>query len=111
MSKVEINEVKFEEMVKKGKSKSSIMREMYDNGYDVSSISKLSKSHYSFVYGVISRYCESKGEEIKSNKKESKSDIIRSKYDEGMTIGEISKSLNSNYSFVFSVCKKHRESK
>ena len=92
-------------------SKSEKMRQLYDNDMTVSEISKLLNSHYSFVYGVIQRHCEDSGIEMKKVTTTSKSDIIRELYDSGLTVGEISKQLNSNYSYVFSVVKKHREKK
>lgn len=90
-------------------NKSDIMRRMYDEGKLVNEISKELGVHYSFCYGVIDRYCKDTGREMRKVKRESKSDIIRSMVDRGMTVGEISKELNSNYSFVFSVVKRYRE--
>lgn len=87
------------------KSKSEMFRRMYDAGVEVSEISKLTNSHYSFVYGVVSS-----SREIRKVERESKADVIRTEYERGLSIGEISKKLNTNYSYVFSVVKKYRES-
>jgi len=92
-------------------NKSEVMRKMYDDGMSVSQISKKMNCHYSYVYGVIQRYCNKQGIEMRREKKETKSDVIRKMYDDGMKVGQIAKQLNSNYSFVFSVVKKYRESK
>lgn len=92
-------------------NKSQKMREMYDSGLNVSEISKKLGCHYSYVYGVIQRHCKKSNIEMRKDKKETKSDTIRRMYDEGMTVGQIAKQLNSNYSFVHSVVKRYRESK
>jgi transposase len=84
---------------------------MYDQGSTVSEISKELNSHYSYVYGVIERYTSKTGTEIRKTERTSKSDTIREMFDSGMKVGEIAKNLNSNYSFVFSVVKKYKESK
>lgn len=100
--------VEVEKVLELEVSKSEKMRQLYDLGLNVSDISKILESHYSFVYGVIDRYSDGN---IRKVERVTKSDIIRKKYDEGLTIGEISKEMNTNYSYVFSVVKKYRESK
>lgn len=92
-------------------SKSEMFRKMYDEGLNVSEISKQTGAHYSYVYGVIQRMCNKRGEEVRKDKKYSKSDQIRQMVDEGYKVGQIAKELNSNYSFVYSVVKKYKESK
>lgn len=92
-------------------NKSEVMRKMYDEGKNVSEISKELECHYSYVYGVIQRYCDKLGVEMRKDKKYSKSDKIREMVDEGYKVGEIAKQLNSNYSFVYSVMKKYKEKK
>lgn len=89
------------------KSKSDMFRLMYDNGMEVCEISKVSNSHYSFVYEVISK---SNGQ-VRNVVKESKSDEFRKLFDEGKTVGQIAKLTNSNYSFVHTCIKKYKESK
>lgn len=96
----------FETSVTKGVSKSQLFKDMYDQGITVGDISKITESHYSFVYGVISS-----SRELEKKPTESKSDVIRKMVDEGKNPGEISKILNSNYSFVFSVVKKYKSEK
>lgn len=100
-----------QKLLNESTSKSEVMRKLYDDGKSVSEIAKLLKSHYSFVYGVIQRHCDDSSIEMRKSVKTSKSDEIRKLYDEGLTVGEVAKQLNSNYSFVFSVIKKHREQK
>ena len=93
-----------DEKPKTKKSKSQIFKELYELGMDIAEVSKFTKSHYSFVYGVISNKCE-----MRETNKITKSDKIRELADQGKTPGQIAKELNSNYSFVFSVVKKHQE--
>jgi len=66
---------------------------------------------YQFCYQVIKRYCNKNDIEFPTNKnnKESKAAKIRKLYDSGMNMGEISKKLNTNYTYVWSVCDKHRK--
>lgn len=87
-------------------NKSEMFREMYEEGKSVAEISKETGSHYSYVYGVIQRMCAKQGVEVRKERKESKSDTIRTMYMDGKKVGEIARELNSNYSFVFSVVKK-----
>lgn len=87
-------------------TKSELFRRLYDNGLEIAEIARITESHYSFVYGVISN-----SREIRKVKKITKSDTIREMYDEGKKVGEIAKELNSNYSFVFSVVKKYKNEK
>lgn len=96
----------FEKAVAQGVSKSQEFKRLYDEGYTIGDISKITTSHYSFVYGVISE-----SREIVKKPGVSKSDEIRALADSGLTTGQIAKQLNSNYSFVFSVVKKHQKSK
>lgn len=91
---------------KKYDSKSQVFKELYDLGVDIADISRLTDSHYSFVYGVVSSKCK-----MRDTNKVSKSDKIRDLADAGKTPGEIAKELNANYSFVFSVVKKHKSQK
>jgi len=39
----------------------------------------------------------------------SKSDAMRKMHDEGLTVAQIAKQLQANYSFVYSVIKRYRE--
>ena len=92
----------------KNETKSAWFKRLFDGGMSVSEITKTTGAHYSFVYGVVSNY---KPEEhaARTNKRDgSKSAEFRKMWDTGMTVGEIAKETNSNYSFVHSVIKKHR---
>jgi transposase len=90
-------------------NKSDMFREMYDSGMSVAEIARETGSHYSYVYGVIQRLCNKRGEEVRKERKASVSDTIRAMVDEGKTVGQIAKELNRNYSFVFSVVKKYKQ--
>lgn len=94
----------FEAAIAAGSSKSSEFKKLYDEGLSIGDISKVTTSHYSFVYGVISE-----SREISKKPVVSKSDTIRTLADSGLTVGQIAKELNSNYSFVFAVVKKHQK--
>lgn len=89
-------------------NKSEEMRQRYEQGQSVTEISHEMNANYSYVYGVIERYCTKQGVEMRKVERASKSDEIRALADQGMTVGAIAKQLNSNYSFVHSVVKKYR---
>lgn len=90
--------------VQKFDSKSKMFVELAKLGYSVGQIAKMTKSHYSFVYGVIDGKVG-----ITRQESTSKSDVIRQMVDQGMTPGQIAKELNSNYSYVHSVVKKYKQ--
>ena len=92
-------------------SKSSQIRDLYDQGEQISTIAQKVGVRYQFVYNVVSRYCNKTGQEVRHQKEKSTSQIIREKVDEGKKVGEIAKELNLNYVFVHQVVKKYREQK
>lgn len=93
-------------------SKSEMFRKLYEEEeMSISEISKKTNNVYSFVYSVIDKYCEKNDIELrtKSQDKNTKAQKFREMYDEGMTIGEIAKETNSNYSYVWTVVDKYRK--
>lgn len=90
-------------------SKSTTIREMYHEGHTVAQIAKEMNCNYSFVYGVVKKESDKTGTPMTKSAKGGKSSLIRSMWDEGKTIGEISKDLNSNYSYVWTVVEKYRQ--
>lgn len=85
-----------------GRTKSSLFVELYEKGYKVGEISRITSEHYSFVYGAVDAKTEI------PKKETNKSDIIRQLADEGKTVGEIARLTSSNYSWVHRVVKAHR---
>ena len=95
--------------VKKFSSKSELFRYLYKSGLEVSEIVKVSGSCYSFVYGVVSGMREFEKRRDKKKGEKSKSEMFREKFSEGLSVGEVSRMYNSNYSWVYSVYKKWKE--
>ena len=89
-------------------SKSQQMRDMHDQGMTIAEIAKEMNANYSFCYGIIQKYSEKSGKEMNKTVKGGKSTTIRQMYDQGKTIGDIAKELNTNYSYVWTVVEKHR---
>ena len=89
-------------------SKSEQMRNKHDQGMTIAQIAKEMNCNYSFCYGIIQKHTTKKGTEMNKTVKGGKSTIIRKMYDDGSTIGDIAKELNTNYSYVWSVVEKHR---
>jgi len=97
-------------------NKSQMIRNTFKESEHELNISEMSEKleiRYQFVYQVIKRYCNKNDIEFPTNKKNkiSKADKIRKLYDENKTIGEISKELNTNYTYCWSVVDKHRKNK
>lgn len=87
-----------------GCTKSALFARMAtEHNLTVGEIAFVVGSHYSFVYGVVS----TKTDRVTA-KTDNKADEIRRLADEGKTPGEISHMLNTNYSYVHTVCKKHK---
>ena len=91
-------------------SKSTMIRSMYHEGLTVAQIAKEMNCNYSFVYGVVKKESDKTGTPMIKTAKGGKSTTIRAMWDEGKSIGEISKELNSNYSYVWTVVEKYRSS-
>ena len=89
-------------------SKSQQMRDKHDLGMTIAEIAKEMNCNYSFCYGIIQKHTSKLGLEMNKTVKGSKSTTIRTMYDEGSTIGDIAKELNTNYSYVWTVVEKHR---
>ena len=94
----------------KGMKKSEKFVMLYEKGLNVSEISKVMDSVYSFVYGVIDKYSEG---EIRRNKevKGVWSEKFKEDWDKGLSIGEISRKYNKNYSYVWVVVNRYRKEK
>lgn len=92
-------------------SKSTMIRAMYTEGKTVAQIAKELNCNYSFVYGVVKSLCEKSGVAMRRSPKGGKSNTIREMWDQGLTVGEIAKELNSNYSYVWTVVDKYRTKK
>lgn len=89
-------------------SKSQQMRDLHDQGLTVAEIAKKLNANYSFCYGIIQKHSEKTGVLMNKTEKGGKSQIIRQMWDQNKTIGEISKELNTNYSYVWTVVDKYR---
>lgn len=90
-------------------SKSSIIRQLTDEGKTVAQIAKELNSNYSFVYGVVQRHRGATNEKTTTVREKSISGQIRALYDTGKTTAEIKKELGLDYSFVYSVIKAHKK--
>ena len=90
-------------------SKSSIIRQLTDEGKTVAEIAKELNSNYSFVYGVVQRHRGATNEKTTTVRANSISGQIRKLFDSGKTVAEIKKELGLDYSFVYSVVKAHKK--
>jgi len=96
-------------VVESKETKSDLFRRLYDEGKDIPTIARATGSSYSFVRSVVMRHAKDKGQPITNRVKGEKADLFRRLWDEGdMTIGQIAKTTNSNYSYVHIVISKLR---
>lgn len=89
-------------------NKSEMMREMFKKGKTVSEVSHELNANYAYCYGVYQRWQTKLGNDYHMMKGETKSNKIVEMFKSGKTVSEIAKELNSNYSYVWSVCNKVR---
>lgn len=87
-------------------SKSSKMKTLYNEGFEIKEISNMLGVRYNFVYNVISNECRVNDMELRTNKsKGGKKEEILRLFHEGKTNSEISKELKTNYQYVYKVVK------
>lgn len=89
-------------------SKSALFRFLYDeHEMHVGAIAKLVGVRNQFVYSVIDGHT---GGNVRRSTEtgESKSQLFREMWDQGLKVGQIAKETNSNYTFVHTVIKKYR---
>jgi transposase len=90
--------------------KSTLIRQLYQEGKKPSEIARQLKTHYSYVHGVIKRFKE-QGEPIAASERPSKSRKIRELRDAGKSVAEIRTELQLDYAFVYGVVKRYEENK
>ncbi len=108
--KVKVKDKEFSYDMSK-KSKSEVMRELYDKELDLNEIKSITKSHYSFVYEVVKKYCEKYNKKFITthNKTISKAQNFILDYNKGMSIGKISRKYETNYNYCHSVISRYRK--
>jgi len=94
-------------------NKSQKVRNLFEKNpnMSVSEIAEEVGIRYAFAYQVLRRHVD-KNDNLEmptKNSENSKADTIREMFDKGLTIGEIAKKLNTNYSYCWQVCDKHRK--
>jgi len=93
-------------------TKSAQIREMFKENEDIT-ISEIAEEldiRYQYVYQVLRKYCAENDVEMPvNNNGETKADKIRELWDDGMTIGDIAKELETNYTYCWSVVDKYRK--
>lgn len=92
-------------------SKSQQIRELYNKGLTVAQVAEEVGVRYQFVYNVVSRMCNKQGVEVRKANPITTSQRIRELVDEGLTVGQIAKKLNTNYVFVHQVVKRYLKDK
>jgi len=106
--RVEVNGKEVRAVLKQEVSKSQKMKELFELGFDVKTISNILDVRYNFVYNVISNYVNMEGIEVVRNKVAGKKDQIIELYLAGKSNKEISIDLKTNYNYVYNVLKKYK---
>jgi hypothetical protein len=110
MKKMEVMEQLSEDQVKEllaqDISKSAKVKVLFDHGFEVKDIANLLKIRYNFAYNVIQNYVVVNGIAVETAKKETKKDAVYALFEQGKTLGEVSKELKMNYNYVW---KLHKE--
>jgi hypothetical protein len=91
-------------------SKSQKMKDLFDLGFEVKTISETMGVRYNFAYNVISNYVNMNKIELVQTEKSGKKEQIISMHQAGKTNKEISIELSTNYNYVFNVLKTYKAS-
>lgn len=88
-------------------SKSKRFIELYNNGLDIKEIASLFNVRYNFVYNVISNFTRVNDLELRTNQStgSSKKQLILEMFNQGHSNTEISKTLKTNYNYVYKITK------
>jgi predicted transcriptional regulator len=107
-----VNEAEIKKIVNNSKnSKSSKIKQLFDNNLEISKISKLLNIRYNFAYNVISNYIITNDIEIFKETKNSKKTKIIELFNKNMTKKQISIELKTNYNYIYKVIKDYENSK
>jgi hypothetical protein len=91
-------------------SKSQKMKDLFDLGFEVKTISETMQVRYNFAYNVISNYVNMNKIELVQTEKSGKKEQIIELHKAGKTNKEISIELSTNYNYVFNVLKTYKAS-
>lgn len=88
-------------------SKSKRFIELYNKGLEIKEIASLFNVRYNFVYNVISNFTRLNDLELRTNQGNgsSKKQLILELFNEGKSNTEISKTLKTNYNYVYKITK------
>jgi len=87
-------------------SKSAKVKALFDQGYEVRQVANMVGIRYNFAYNVIRNYIVVNDVQVEETKKESKKDVVWAMFDQGITVGQVSKELKMNYNYAW---KLHKE--
>ena len=90
-------------------SKSQKMKDLFDLGLEVKEIANLMDVRYNFSYNVISNYININEIETEQEEKSEKKQAIIDLFNQGMKKVDISKTLKTNYNYIFKVVKEYKE--
>ena len=88
-------------------SKSKKFIRLYDEGLEIKEIASLFNVRYNFVYNVVSNYTRLNDIELRTNQSSgsSKKQLILEMFKQGHSNTEISKTLKTNYNYVYKITK------
>lgn len=86
-------------------SKSSKVKVLFEHGFEVKEIANLLNIRYNFAYNVIQNYVVVNSIPVETNKKATKKDAVYALFDQGKSLGDVSKELKMNYNYVWKIHK------
>lgn len=89
-------------------SKSAKIKQLFDAGNDVKTISQIMGIRYNFAYNVVSNYVNMESIEVVKSDKVNKKQLIIEQHLAGKTNKEISIELKTNYNYVFNTLKVYK---
>jgi hypothetical protein len=89
-------------------SKSAKIRQLFDSGMDIKSISQLLQIRYNFAYNVLQNHVIQNGIAVEKSVRVSKRDDIVKLLKTGMSLADVSRKTKTNYNYIWKINKERK---
>lgn len=89
-------------------SKSAKVRQLFDSGMDIKSISQLLQIRYNFAYNVLQNHVIQNGIAVEKSVRVSKRDDIVKLLKTGMSLADVSRKTKTNYNYIWKINKERK---
>lgn len=89
-------------------SKSAKVRQLFDSGMDIKSISQLLQIRYNFAYNVLQNHVIQNGIAVEKSVRVSKRDDIVKLLKTGMSLADVSRKTRTNYNYIWKINKERK---